>query len=133
VARWDALAGRHLLVPDRRVPSVPRLRGLLGRGLRADRPLLRPVGPCVDIRVLAGILEEFGWSGFVFPKLQKIYGFVPAGLAMGFIVAFRHLPLFFTPGQPQEEFEFVPFLLTLIAARFLFGWVYNGSGGSILF
>jgi hypothetical protein len=57
---------------------------------------------------------------------------VPAGLAMGFIVAFWHLPLFLTPGQPQHEFEFVPFLLTLIVIRFLFGWVYNGSGGSIL-
>jgi hypothetical protein len=40
--------------------------------------------------------------------------------------------LFLTPGQPQHQFAFVPFLLTLIAVRFLFGWVYDGSGGSIL-
>jgi uncharacterized protein len=51
---------------------------------------------------------------------------------MGFIVAFWHVPLFFTPGQPQQRFAFLPFLLTLIAVRFLFGWVYNGSGGSVL-
>jgi membrane protease YdiL (CAAX protease family) len=95
-------------------------------------PSVRPWAPALVSGLLAGILEEFGWSGFAFPRLQKIYGFVPAGLAMGFIVAFWHLPLFFTPGQPQHEFAFVPFLLTLIAARFLFGWVYNGSGGSVL-
>ena len=95
-------------------------------------PSIGPWAPALISGLLAGILEEFGWSGFVFPRLQKIYGFVPAGLTMGFIVAFWHLPLFFTPGQPQERFEFVPFLLTLIAVRFLFGWVYNGSGGSIL-
>ena len=95
-------------------------------------PSYGPWVPALISGLLAGILEEFGWSGFAFPRLQRIYGFVPAGLAMGFIVAFWHLPLFFTPGQPQEEFEFVPFLLTLIAVRFLFGWVYNGSGGSIL-
>lgn len=95
-------------------------------------PSIGPWAPALISGLLAGILEEFGWSGFAFPRLQKIYGFVPAGLAMGFIVAFWHLPLFFTPGQPQERFEFVPFLLILIVARFLFGWIYNGSGGSIL-
>ena len=99
-------------------------------GLNA--PSIGPWVPALISGLLAGILEEFGWSGFVFPRLQKIYGFVPAGLAMGFIVASWHLPLFFTPGQPQERFEFVPFLLTLIVVRFLFGWVYNGSGESIL-
>jgi membrane protease YdiL (CAAX protease family) len=102
----------------------------------ADSGLIVPsIGPWVPALVsglLAGILEEFGWSGFAFPRLQKIYGFVPAGLAMGFVVAFWHLPLFLTPGQPQHEFAFMPFLLTLIVIRFLFGWVYNGSGGSIL-
>jgi membrane protease YdiL (CAAX protease family) len=95
-------------------------------------PSIGPLAPALISGLLAGILEEFGWSGFAFPRLQKIFGFVPAGLVMGFIVAFWHLPLFFTPGQPQERFEFVPFLLTLIVVRFLFGWVYNGSGGSIL-
>lgn len=93
-------------------------------------PAFGPWAPALVSGLLAGILEEFGWSGFAFPRLQKIYGFVPAGLAMGFIVAFWHLPLFFTPGQPHHEFAFVPFLLTLIVVRFLFGWVYNGSGGS---
>lgn len=93
---------------------------------------LGPWAPALISGLLAGMLEEFGWSGFAFPRLQKIYGFVPAGLAMGFIVAFWHLPLFFTPGQPQHRFEFLPFLLTLIAVRFLFGWVFNGSGGSVL-
>lgn len=95
-------------------------------------PSLGPLAPAVVSGLLAGILEEFGWSGFAFPRLQALYGFVPAGVAMGFIVAFWHLPLFFTPGQPQQEFAFVPFLMTLIIVRFLFGWVYNGSGGSIL-
>jgi CAAX protease family protein len=95
-------------------------------------PSLGPWAPALISGLLAGMLEEFGWSGFAFPRLQKIFGFVPAGLAMGFIVASWHLPLFFTPGQPQQRFAFLPFLLTLIAVRFLFGWVYNGSGGSVL-
>ena len=51
---------------------------------------------------------------------------------MGFILAFWHLPLFFTPGQPQSNFSFLPFLLTLIPVRILFGWIYNVTGGSVL-
>lgn len=95
-------------------------------------PSFGPLAPALVSGLLAGILEEFGWSGFAFPRLQARYGFVPAGVAMGFVVAFWHLPLFLTPGQPQTEFAFVPFLLVLIVARFLFGWIYNGTGRSIL-
>jgi membrane protease YdiL (CAAX protease family) len=93
-------------------------------------PSLGPWVPALISGLLAGILEEFGWSGFVFPRLQGIYGFVPTGLGMGFIVAFWHLPLFFTPGQPQEEFAFVPFLLTLIVVRFLFDGCTTARAGA---
>jgi uncharacterized protein len=34
--------------------------------------------------------------------------------------------------QPQSTFSFLPFLLTLMAARILFGWLYVGTGGSVL-
>lgn len=88
--------------------------------------------PALISGLLAGLLEEYGWSGFAFPGLQARYGFVRAGIAMGFVVAFWHLPLFFTPGQPQSNFAFLPFLLTLIPVRILFGWVYNVTGGSVL-
>jgi membrane protease YdiL (CAAX protease family) len=101
-------------------------------GLSGDTSQFNPWIPAVISGLLAGILEEFGWSGFAFPGLQARYGFLRAGIAMGFIVALWHLPLFFTPGQPQSEFSFVPFLLTLVPVRILFGWVYNGTGGSVL-
>ncbi|MGH2736118.1 MAG: lysostaphin resistance A-like protein [Actinomycetota bacterium] len=101
-------------------------------GLEMDTSLFNPLIPALIAGLLAGMLEEFGWSGFAWPRLQAHYGFMWAGIAMGFIVALWHLPLFFTPGQPQSEFSFVPFLLTLIAVRILFGWVYNAAGWSVL-
>jgi hypothetical protein len=55
-----------------------------------------------------------------------------AGTATGVIVALWHLPLFFVSSQPQSTFSFLPFLLTLMAVRILFGWVYVGAGGSVL-
>jgi membrane protease YdiL (CAAX protease family) len=82
--------------------------------------------------LLAGLLEEFGWSGFAFPALQSRYGFLRAGVAMGGVVALWHLPFFLTAGTTQSRSSFLLFLLTLIAARTVFGWVYNGAGGTIL-
>lgn len=82
--------------------------------------------------VLAGTFEEFGWSGFAFPGLQARFGFVRAGVAMGLAVALWHIPFFFTPGTTQASSSFLFFLVQLIPARILFGWIYNGTGGSVL-
>src|SRR5687768_2888113 len=82
--------------------------------------------------LLAGMLEEFGWSGVAFPALRARFGLPLAGTAVGVMVALWHLPLFLVSSQPQSTFSFLPFLLTLMAARILFGWVYVGTGGSVL-
>jgi membrane protease YdiL (CAAX protease family) len=124
-ARWYAIV---LILPGLAFGTS----WLVTRASSGDTSQLNPLMPAIVASLLAGVLEEYGWSGFAFPRLQARFGFLRAGIVMGFVVAFWHLPLFFTPGQPQSDFSFLPFLLTLIAVRILFGWVYNGSGGSVL-
>ncbi|MGH2790306.1 MAG: CPBP family intramembrane glutamic endopeptidase [Actinomycetota bacterium] len=124
-ARWYAIV---LILPGLAFGTS----WLVTRASSGDMSQLNPLMPAIVAGLLAGLLEEYGWSGFAFPRLQARFGFLRAGIAMGFVVAFWHLPLFFTPGQPQSHFSFLPFLLTLIAVRILFGWVYNGTGGSVL-
>ena len=82
--------------------------------------------------LLAGISEEFGWSGFAFPALQARYGFLWAGVVVGLTVALWHLPFFFTPGLPHYSASFPLFLAAGIPLRTLFGWIYNGATGSVL-
>jgi uncharacterized protein len=82
--------------------------------------------------LLAGISEEFGWSGYAFPGLQARFGFVWAGIVVGLILAVWHLPMFFVPGLTQHSAVFGLFILPAIPLRMLFGWIYNGSGGSVL-
>jgi uncharacterized protein len=82
--------------------------------------------------LLAGTLEEFGWSGVAFPALLVRFGLLLAGAITGVIVALWHLPLFLIASQPQSNFSFLPFLITLVVVRILFGWVYIGAGGSVL-
>jgi membrane protease YdiL (CAAX protease family) len=88
--------------------------------------------PALISGLLAGLLEEFGWTGYAYPALQARYGFLRAGVVMGVIVATWHLPFFLSSWTTQSVSSFPLFLLTLVAARILFGWVYTGSGGSIL-
>ncbi|MGH2773855.1 MAG: CPBP family intramembrane glutamic endopeptidase [Actinomycetota bacterium] len=124
-ARWYAIV---LILPGLAFGTS----WLVASGWGGDTSQFNPWIPAIVSGLLAGLLEEYGWSGFAFPRLQARFGFLRAGITMGFVVAFWHLPLFFTPGQPQSDFSFLPFLLTLIAVRILFGWVYNGTGGSVL-
>ena len=131
--------GRHPVAGPRPVvsgdpgDSRARLRWLLGGGCRHRRPdRFYPLVPALISGLLAGLLEEFGWSGFAFPALQDRFGFLAAGAAVGVIVAVWHLPFFLLPGTTQNASSFAMFLAILVAARIVFGWVYNGSGGSIL-
>jgi membrane protease YdiL (CAAX protease family) len=123
--RWYAAV---LIIPGLAWGAASAVAAAVG----AEAPPVNPLIPALVSGLLAGMLEEFGWSGLAFPALQARYGFLRAGVAMGCIVAVWHLPFFFTPGTTQSRSSFLVFLLTLIPARIIFGWIYNGSGGSIL-
>jgi uncharacterized protein len=123
--RWYAAV---LIIPG----LVAGAAWAVGAAVGAEPPAFNPLLPALVSGLLAGMLEEFGWSGLAFPALQARYGFLRAGVAMGCIVAVWHLPFFLTPGTTQSRSSFLVFLLTLIPARIIFGWIYNGSGGSIL-
>ena len=82
---------------------------------------------------IPSIGEEPGWRGFALPRLQERYGPVWATLILGTLVGLYHTPAFFTPFLgPITLSEFVMFQLTSIAATFIYTWVFNGSGGSLL-
>lgn len=82
---------------------------------------------------IPSIGEEPGWRGFALPRLQERYGPVWASLILGTLVGLYHTPAFFTPFLgPITISEFVMFQLTAIAATFIYTWVFNGSGGSLL-
>ena len=77
--------------------------------------------------------EEPGWRGFALPRLQEGYGPVWGTLVLGVLVVTYHLPGFFTPFLgPISFLGFVAFWLTAVAGTFIYTWVFNGSGGSLL-
>ena len=79
-----------------------------------------------------GLDEEMGWRGYALPRLQGRLGPMTANLLLGVVWAFWHLPLWFVPGSFQAGTPFGLYVASTTALSFLIGWVYNGTGGSLL-
>jgi len=81
------------------------------------------------------IQEEFGWRGYALPQLQKKFTPFVSSLILGFIWAIWHWPQFLVPKDLTGMFYITPiwsFILTVMAANFMYTWVYNHTNGSIL-
>jgi len=72
--------------------------------------------------------EEPGWRGFALPRLQANRSPLMASLILGLIVAAWHLPLVFLPGEDLSPI----FLIGTVAVTFLYTWIFNHTGGSVL-
>jgi len=75
---------------------------------------------------LLGPWEEPGFRGFALSRMQRGRSLVGAGLAVGVIHVFWHLPLFFTGDIPAADIVFI------MAAAVVFAWLVVGTGGSVL-
>ena len=85
--------------------------------------------------------EEPGWRGFALPRLQQTHGPLVGSLILGVLWAFWHLPLFFVlphyNGAGNNLMEivraFVVFVLFVAGVTVLFTWIFNRTGGGLLF
>ncbi len=81
-----------------------------------------------------GLGEEIGWRGLMLPLLQKRWGPIRASLMVGLFWGLWHTPAFFFTGTGKSG-GFANILLFTVLCTVLsvyFTWVYNGSGGSLL-
>lgn len=75
---------------------------------------------------LFGPWEEPGFRGFALSDLMRRWSIPVAGLIVGVIHVFWHLPLFFTGDIPMADVAYI------LAASIVFAWVVTASGGSVL-
>jgi len=138
--RWWAIALFFMIVPS--VASL-YLYNLLG-GPAVDwsglKPLYTLVPDFIFLTIAAGIGEEFGWRGFLLPRLQTRYNALVSGLIVGVAWATWHIPLFFIEGTSQYEQGMQSGLLPVIlgysafviANSIQFTWLFNNTRGSVL-
>jgi membrane protease YdiL (CAAX protease family) len=88
------------------------------------------------VAVLFGILintEEIAWRGFALPRLQTKYGVLVACLLLAIPESLLHLPYFWNRNidfyQTVGLFWFTAFS---VAAVFIYAYIFNKTGGSLL-
>jgi membrane protease YdiL (CAAX protease family) len=138
--QWWAIALLFAVIPS---VAALYLFNLLG-GPPVDwsglPPLYTVVPMFILLTVAAGIGEEFGWRGFLLPRLQTRHNALVSALIVGVIWAIWHIPMFFIKGTSQYDQQLQAGLLPAILAYSVFvivnsiqfTWVFNNTRGSVL-
>ena len=80
--------------------------------------------------VVIGLAEETGWRGFALPRLQERHGPLVGTAVLAVVWALWHLPNLLFGGWTGASYAL--WLVGTLAVAFVYTWVYNNTGGSIL-
>jgi len=103
-------------------------------------PLYTIVPMFIMLTIAAGIGEEFGWRGFLLPRLQTRHNALVSSLIIGGMWAIWHIPQFFIRGTFQHDLgsqagllpAFLTYSVFVIVSSIQFTWVFNNTRGSVL-
>jgi uncharacterized protein len=82
------------------------------------------------VAIFTGLGEEPGWRGFALPRLQERHGPLLGTAVLAVLWAAWHLPNVLFGGWTGLSFTL--WMVLTIATTFIYTWVYNNTGGSIL-
>lgn len=82
--------------------------------------------------LIAGLGEELGWRGFALPRLQLRFTAIQSAFILGTVHLLWHLPTYWL-GQGMHNVPFLFILCFVFPWTILFNWLYNKSGGSLIF
>jgi len=103
-------------------------------------PIVRIVPMMFVLIILAGLGEEFGWRGFLLPRLQIRHNALVSSLVIGTLHSLWHVPLFLVDGTAQTGWAqqlglipaFLGYSVFIIAWAIQLTWVFNNTKGSVL-
>ena len=88
----------------------------------------------IVVNFLAGPTgEEAGWRGFALPRLLEMYTPLKAGVILGIIWDFWHLPLWFTSGYASVNLlqYCLYFSVGIISLSVLMTWIFRRTSSSL--
>lgn len=95
-------------------------------------PLEYWAGSIISSFLIAGFGEELGWRGFALPRLQAHYSPTKSALILALFHTMWHLPTYWL-GQGIHNVPAIFVLLFVFPWTVIFCWLYNRSGGSLIF
>jgi len=93
------------------------------------------VGTLTVVNLLQGPTgEETGWRGFALPRLLERYNPLKAGIILGIIWAFWHLPLWFISGYSSLNLLLycLAFIIDLTSLSVLMTWIFRKTSHSLV-
>jgi membrane protease YdiL (CAAX protease family) len=87
--------------------------------------------------LIAGFVEEVGWTGYVFPAMARKQNAFPAAVGLGFLWGAWHIPAvdYLGTATPHGSFwipYFLVFTAAMMAIRVLIAWLYANTGSVLL-
>jgi membrane protease YdiL (CAAX protease family) len=81
----------------------------------------------------AGFFEEFGWTGFAYPRMRARFGGLGGALLLGVLWGLWHFPVVDSLGAASPHCRYWPvffasFVAAMVALRVLIAWVYVHTG-----
>ncbi|MDQ2859401.1 MAG: CPBP family intramembrane metalloprotease [Pseudomonadota bacterium] len=128
ILTWPAVLAAWAVIA-RIMPGAPRTVDLYA--LLIGAPLLLLTTP-IAFADPGALGEEFGWRGFALPRLLRLFSPLTAALILGLIWVVWHIPAFFTSGLSQSTFNFVWFLIMLVALSVFMAWLFVNTNGNFL-
>ncbi|MEZ2414504.1 CPBP family intramembrane glutamic endopeptidase [Muriicola sp. E247] len=80
--------------------------------------------PQFVVIILIALGEEYGWRGFLLPKLIKKFNLLYSSIILGLIWGFWHLPAYFIGTGVPLQMNFMVFLLWVIVGTLFISWIY---------
>ena len=77
--------------------------------------------------------KKSAWRGFALPRLQTRTTALMASLMIGFFWGVWHLPAYVGDTGAQAALPFILLLADTILISVVYTWLYNNTGGSLLF
>ena len=104
------------------------------------RPIYQILPMMLALIILAGLGEEFGWRGFLLPRLQRHHTALISSLIVGVFHSLWHVPLFLVEGTAQSNWAqqvglipaFLGYSTFVIAWAIQLTWFFNNTRGSVL-
>ena len=119
-------AFKWLLVSIAGIPLLASLAVLSASGFDVSGFSLRTSSrmPQMPLILLIALGEEYGWRGFLLPRLMKRYNLLQASMRLGLIWGLWHFPAYLIGIGVPLQMDFLVFLLWVVLGALFISWIY---------